>query len=47
MSSDEQVKIYCAHPKKVDKEGAQGAVYQLHAEANEEEEEEVDHDVLS
>ena len=39
--------IVSAHPKKVDKEGTQGAVYQLHAESNEEKEEEVDHDVLS
>ena len=39
--------IVSAHPKKVDEEGTQGAVYQLHAESNEEKEEEVDHDVLS
>ena len=39
--------IVSAHPKKVDEEGTQGAVYQLHAESDKEKEEKVDQDVLS
>ena len=36
-----------AHPQNIDEEGSEGAVDELHAEPNEEEKEQVDHDVLS